>query len=84
MMSIRRLILLLIRVYQLVLSPLLGPSCRFQPTCSAYAMECVERFGVLRGSWLALKRLLRCHPLGGHGYDPPPQIADREDEGILT
>ena len=74
MMLIRRLLLLLIRAYQLVLSPLLGPSCRFQPTCSAYAMECIERFGALKGSWLALKRLLRCHPLGGHGYDPPPQL----------
>lgn len=73
-MLIRRLIMLLIRVYQLVLSPLLGPSCRFQPTCSAYAAECIERFGALKGSWLALKRLLRCHPLGGHGYDPPPQM----------
>lgn len=83
MMLIRRLLLLLIRVYQIVLSPLLGPSCRFQPTCSAYAMECVERFGALRGSWLALRRLLRCHPLGGHGYDPPPQLLTGEDEGVL-
>jgi putative membrane protein insertion efficiency factor len=73
-MLIRGLILFLIRAYQLLVSPLLGPSCRFQPTCSVYAVECVTRFGALRGSWMALKRLARCHPLGGHGYDPPPQL----------
>ena len=77
-------LLTIIRFYRRAVSPFTPPACRFTPTCSAYAMECVERFGVLRGSWLALKRLLRCHPLGGHGYDPPPQIADREDEGVLT
>ncbi|WP_121939946.1 membrane protein insertion efficiency factor YidD [Eilatimonas milleporae] len=61
---------LLIRGYQLVLSPLLGPNCRFQPTCSQYALEAVRLHGGLKGSWLAIRRVMRCHPWGGHGYDP--------------
>jgi putative membrane protein insertion efficiency factor len=81
MMLIRRLFLLLIRVYQLLVSPLLGPCCRFHPSCSCYAAECVSRFGVLRGGWLALKRLLRCHPLGGQGYDPPPALLTEKTKG---
>lgn len=63
---------LLIRGYQLVLSPLLGPNCRFQPTCSQYALEAVRLHGGLKGSWLAIRRVMRCHPWGGHGYDPVP------------
>ena len=70
---LRRIAILPIRFYQYVISPWLGPNCRFQPTCSAYAIEALERHGVLRGSWLALRRLSRCHPLGGHGYDPVPE-----------
>ncbi|MCP4677354.1 MAG: membrane protein insertion efficiency factor YidD [Deltaproteobacteria bacterium] len=62
----------LIRLYQLLISPLLGPSCRFSPTCSTYAVTCIERFGVGRGVLLAIRRLTKCHPLGPHGYDPPP------------
>lgn len=73
---IRRVWILPIRFYQLVISPLLPPGCRYQPTCSAYAMEAIIRHGVLRGSWLALKRLLRCHPWGGSGYDPVPPVSD--------
>lgn len=61
-----------IRFYQRALSPLKPPSCRFQPTCSAYALEAVERYGAARGSWLALRRLLRCHPFCRGGYDPVP------------
>jgi hypothetical protein len=60
----------LIRAYQLLLSPWLAPACRFEPTCSSYAIEAIERYGPLRGPWLAAKRLSRCHPLGDHGYDP--------------
>jgi putative membrane protein insertion efficiency factor len=60
----------LLRAYKWAISPLLPPACRFVPTCSEYAMEAVERFGALRGGWMALKRLLRCHPLGRSGYDP--------------
>jgi len=69
----RRTLLAAIRVYQLTLSPWLGRQCRYLPTCSAYAAEAIERFGPLRGSWLALKRLGRCHPWGGSGYDPVPE-----------
>lgn len=74
---VRRAALLLIRVYQLTLSPLLGPCCRFHPTCSCYAHTAIERFGVLRGSWLGLARLLRCHPLSAGGYDPVPPAGTR-------
>lgn len=64
------LLVLLIRAYQLVVSPWLAPACRFEPTCSHYAIEAIERYGPLRGGWLAARRLSRCHPLGDHGYDP--------------
>ena len=69
----KHVLLALIRWYQRALSPLTPPKCRFVPTCSAYAIEAIERFGALKGGWLALKRVLRCHPWGGHGYDPVPQ-----------
>ena len=64
--------LLLIRVYQWVLSPLLGPACRHQPSCSHYAYEAFERHGLFRGGWLTLKRLASCRPYGRTGYDPVP------------
>jgi putative membrane protein insertion efficiency factor len=67
-----RLMLGLIRTYQLTLSPWLGRECRYMPTCSAYAAEAIRRFGPRRGAWLALKRVGRCHPWGGAGYDPVP------------
>lgn len=63
----------LIRAYQLFLSPLVGPTCRYLPSCSDYAAEAIQRHGALAGSWLALRRLLRCHPWGGSGYDPVPR-----------
>lgn len=63
----------LVRLYQLVLSPLLGPRCRFQPTCSSYAIEAITLHGGMKGGWLALKRILKCHPWGGFGYDPVPK-----------
>ncbi|MCH1584045.1 MAG: membrane protein insertion efficiency factor YidD [Flavobacteriales bacterium] len=68
----RALMLVLIRLYQWVLSPLLGANCRFQPTCSAYASEAIERFGPWKGGWLAVKRISRCHPWSEPGYDPVP------------
>jgi len=61
-----------VRAYKLLVSPLLGTNCRFLPSCSSYAIEAVETHGPLAGSWLAAKRLCRCHPWGGDGYDPVP------------
>ncbi len=66
------MVLAMIRFYQRSVSPGLPAACRYQPTCSHYAYEAVERYGVLRGGWLALRRLLRCHPLHRGGYDPVP------------
>ena len=65
-------VLLLVRLYQVTLSPLLGGQCRFLPTCSHYVLEAVGRHGVLVGGWLGLRRLLRCHPFSRGGYDPVP------------
>jgi len=74
MSPLARLVALPIKAYRLFLSPWLGHSCRYQPTCSQYALEALERHGALRGTWLTLRRLVRCHPWGGTGYDPvPPQ-----------
>ena len=72
----RRLILGLIRIYQLTLSPLLGSNCRFQPTCSAYATEAIKKFGVLKGGYLSFRRLIKCHPFHEGGYDPVPDIVE--------
>jgi uncharacterized protein len=68
----RWILIFLVRGYQVVLSPLLPASCRFYPSCSAYAVQALERHGALRGSWLALRRLARCHPFRPGGYDPVP------------
>ena len=65
-------LLLLIRGYQLIVSPLLGSNCRFMPTCSEYAMESLRSHGLIKGSYLTIKRIGKCHPWGGHGYDPIP------------
>ncbi len=67
-----RLLRMLVRSYQLLVSPLLPPSCRFEPSCSSYAMEALARHGAIRGAWLAVRRIVRCHPWGGSGYDPVP------------
>jgi putative membrane protein insertion efficiency factor len=64
--------LILIRSYQLILAPFAGGACRFMPTCSAYATEAIETHGFGRGSWLAMRRVVRCHPLGRSGFDPVP------------
>jgi hypothetical protein len=80
-----RLALAALRFYKAYLSLLVGGSCRFEPTCSMYAYEAVERFGVARGSWLALKRLLRCHPLSGKfGYDPVPDAVQNSENNMAT
>ncbi len=69
---ISELLALPIRFYRQFISPLTPPSCRFTPTCSAYALEALKKHGPVRGSWLTLRRVLRCHPWGGSGYDPVP------------
>ena len=68
----RRVLMSLISLYQSTVGPALPPACRYQPTCSHYAYHALERYGVFHGSWLAARRLLRCHPWGGSGYDPVP------------
>ena len=74
-MILARVLALPIRAYKRWLSPLLPPACRYLPTCSVYAVEALETHGALRGSWLAARRICRCHPWGGHGYDPvPPKL----------
>ena len=72
MSPLARLLSLPVRGYRLVASPWVGHGCRFQPTCSAYALEALARHGGLRGAWLAARRIGRCHPWGGSGYDPVP------------
>jgi putative membrane protein insertion efficiency factor len=76
MKAIRQLLSLpfifLIRIYQWVISPWLGPKCRYTPTCSNYAIEALRKHGVFRGTWLAARRISSCHPWGGSGYDPVP------------
>lgn len=64
--------LLIIRIYQLVISPLLGPKCRFTPTCSEYSAQALRKHGLIKGGWLSIKRISRCRPGGGSGYDPVP------------
>lgn len=75
----------LIRLYQWVLAPVLGANCRYEPSCSAYAYEAIGVHGPVVGSWLALRRLLRCHPWGGWGYDPvPPASHTRKSAGSTS
>ena len=74
MMRILKVVLLgLIQFYKKAISPFTPSACRYTPTCSTYAKTAIERFGPLKGSWLAIKRISRCHPFGGHGYDPVPE-----------
>lgn len=70
----------LVKLYRVAISPWLGVSCRFQPSCSEYAIEALSEHGVLRGTWLAAKRVGRCHPWGGSGYDPVPGTDEDDDE----
>lgn len=72
----------LIRGYQLFISPWIGPRCRFLPTCSDYALDALARHGAIRGGWLTVRRLVRCHPFGGSGFDPVPEndVASRRGQ----
>ena len=70
----------LVKLYRLAISPWLGMNCRFQPTCSEYAIEALQKHGVFKGSWLAAKRIGRCHPWGGSGYDPVPGNQPNDDD----
>ena len=72
----RQILIALIKVYRYAISPYLAPSCRYTPTCSSYAIEAIERHGIFRGSWLALRRVSRCHPWHEAGYDPVPENND--------
>jgi putative membrane protein insertion efficiency factor len=74
----------LLRVYRYAISPALGPACRFEPTCSVYAQQAIERFGALKGSTLALRRILRCHPFAASGLDPVPLPAPKTSRANST
>ncbi|HYV93252.1 MAG TPA: membrane protein insertion efficiency factor YidD [Chitinophagales bacterium] len=69
---VRNIFILPIKFYQRIISPWLPGSCRFTPTCSEYAAEAIRKYGVIKGTWLGIKRISRCHPWGGHGHDPVP------------
>jgi hypothetical protein len=71
------LLILLIQGYRTIISPLFPPSCRFRPTCSQYAIEALDRFGTFKGSYLAMRRILRCHPFHPGGYDPVPEKSQK-------
>lgn len=73
----RAILLKLIRIYQLVLSPVLGSSCRFHPTCSQYALDAIDTHGSIRGTWLAMRRVGRCHPWHPGGHDPVPETVEQ-------
>lgn len=73
-----KLLILLIRVYQYTISPIIGANCRYSPTCSAYAVEAIQVHGPFKGFYLGMKRILSCHPWGGHGYDPVPKKIEDE------
>ncbi len=72
----RQILIVLIKFYRYAISPYLAPSCRYTPTCSSYAIEAIERHGIFRGSWLAVRRVSRCHPWHEAGYDPVPENND--------
>ncbi|MEA3244719.1 MAG: membrane protein insertion efficiency factor YidD [Gemmatimonadota bacterium] len=72
MSPVRHVLILMVRAYQVSIGPMLPPSCRYFPSCSAYAIEALEKHGAMRGTWLAMRRIARCHPFTPGGYDPVP------------
>ena len=81
---LRQCAILFVRGYQLLISPLLPANCRYQPTCSQYAIDAIEKHGILRGLILAVKRIGRCHPFGGEGFDPVPEGAKKKNRKRVT
>lgn len=77
----KKILILFVRTYQLLLSPFVGQHCRFQPTCSRYMIEAIERFGAFKGTWLGLRRLSRCHPWHEGGLDPVPDLKKKTHNG---
>lgn len=77
MSPLAHILALPVRAYRLIFSPWVGHNCRFQPTCSQYALEALEQHGAIKGGWLAFRRILRCHPWGRCGYDPVPERKER-------
>lgn len=75
-----RVLIAVVRFYQMAISPWTPSACRYTPTCSAYAIDALREHGALRGAWLAARRLARCHPWGGFGWDPVPSATERSDE----
>jgi putative membrane protein insertion efficiency factor len=84
LMPLGFVLIALIKIYQYVLSPMMPPTCRYLPTCSSYAAEAVQRHGAIVGAWLALRRIVRCHPWGGHGYDPVPKARSDQRHPAVT
>jgi len=80
MRIIKKILILPIKFYQYAISPLLGPSCRFEPTCSHYMIQAIEEWGVIKGIWLGTKRIFKCHPWGPHGHDPVPKKKSLKDK----
>ncbi len=78
MTPLARVLSLAVHAYRYTLSPIIGPVCRYEPTCSAYALDALREHGALRGSWLAVRRIARCHPWGGSGYDPVPPHSEKQ------
>ena len=78
----RQVLMLAIRAYQLTVSPMLGPRCRFHPSCSCYAYTAIQRYGSLRGTWFGIRRILRCHPFAEGGYDPVPGAPEPDKRTI--
>ncbi|WP_081221257.1 membrane protein insertion efficiency factor YidD [Pseudoalteromonas luteoviolacea] len=78
--AIRLFLISLIKAYQKFISPMLGPHCRFNPTCSSYAIQAINLHGIAKGSWLAVKRILKCHPLSAGGDDPVPEKSNQDKQ----
>lgn len=80
----KKLFILPIKFYQAAISPYLGSKCRYEPSCSHYAVEAIEEWGVFKGVWMGAKRIGRCHPWGGHGYDPVPKQKDKPSSSNIS